>query len=149
MVSLMRVFILLITSFLLKRVTNPSMIYHWIRSQSLFKLYMIKAVNEILDRILKGYGQMITENFARAMIAKNDVRDRCTAVIAMIIYGLFHSFILSIEMFTIHVVLTSSQESIYSFLFYNNFTEMKIYVFKKVDIAGQYELAAVDMVERF
>ena len=110
---------------------------------------MIKAVNEILDRILKGYGQMITENFARAMIAKNDMRDRCTAVIAMIIYGLFHSFILSIEMFTIHVVLTSSQESIYSFLFYNNFTEMKIYVFKKVDIAGQYELAAVDMVERF
>lgn len=109
---------------------------------------MIKAVNEVLDRILKGYGYMITENFARAML-KNNTIDRCTANFAMVVYGLCHSFILAIEMFTIHVVLTSSQESIFSFLFYNNFTEMKIYVFKKVDIAGQYELASVDMVERF
>lgn len=44
------------------------MIYHWIRSQSLFKLYMIKAVNEVIDRILKGYGHLVTENFARAML---------------------------------------------------------------------------------
>lgn len=67
----------------------------------------------------------------------------------MIVHGTIHSFIMAMEMFTIHVVLTSSQESIYSFLFYNNFNEVKIWVFKKQEISGLYDLASVDAVERF
>jgi Eukaryotic membrane protein family len=46
--------------------TNPSVIYHTLRGQSTFKLYMIKAVNEIVDLILKGYGQSIIDNFTRS-----------------------------------------------------------------------------------
>jgi hypothetical protein len=34
----------------------------------MFKLYMIKAVNEIVDTILKGYGQSIIENFSRSIL---------------------------------------------------------------------------------
>ena len=72
--TFLRCIILIISSLLLKKITNPSMIYHWIRSQSLFKLYMIKAVNEVLDRILKGYGALILDNFARSM-KTNDIKD--------------------------------------------------------------------------
>lgn len=75
--------------------------------------------------------------------------DKLLAAVGMCIYSTVHSFILLMEMFTIHVVLTSSQESIFSFLFYNNFNEIKIYVFKKYDKAGLYELASVDAIERF
>ena len=111
---------------------------------------MIKAVNEVIDRILKGYGLLMTENFARAMVKKEGgTYDQLTATIGMILYGTIHALILCMEMFTIHVVLTSSKESIYSFLFYNNFNEIKIYVFKKFDIAGLYDLASFDAVERF
>ena len=151
-----RIIILIINAFLLKKITNPSTIYHWIRGQSVFKLYMIKGVNEVIDLMLKGFGQGIIENFTRAMmrdfnennsevsnnedqysnyilnkIMWNPVFDKLTAIISMIIYGTAHSFILAMEMFTMHVVLTSSNESIYSFLFYNNFSELKTVVFKK------------------
>lgn len=34
---------------------------------------MIKAVNEIVDLLLRGYGQGIADNFARAML--NDGKD--------------------------------------------------------------------------
>ena len=71
------------------------------------------------------------------------------AILGMIVYGTIHSFILAMEMFTLHVVLTSSTESIYSFLFYNNFSEVKITVFKKSDVAGLFQYAVNDGVERF
>ena len=66
--NLTRLIILVTNAYLLKKITNPSTIYHWIRGQSLFKLYMIKAVNEILDLLLKGFGYGIVENFSRAMV---------------------------------------------------------------------------------
>lgn len=139
---------MIVCSIVLKRFTNPSMIYHWIRGQSLFKLYMIKAVNEIVDLLLKGYGHGIMENFSRAMKTRNGL-DWIIASFGVMIYSLIHSFILTMEMFTLHVVLTSSPPSIYSFLFYNNFTEVKITVFKKCDAFGLYQYACNDSVERF
>ena len=59
-------------------------------------------------------------------------------ILGMIIYTCIHSYIITLEMFTLHVAITSSEESVLSFLFYNNFTELKITVFKKVDIPGLY-----------
>jgi Eukaryotic membrane protein family len=69
-------------------------------------------------------------------------------VIAMIIYTWIHALLLTLEMFTLHVALTSSDDSVFSFLFYNNFAELKITVFKKVDVAGLYQYACNDGVER-
>lgn len=69
-------------------------------------------------------------------------------VIGMTIYTIMHAALLTLEMFTLHVAITSSEESVFSFLFYNNFTELKITVFKKVDVAGLYQYAANDSVER-
>jgi hypothetical protein len=109
---------------------------------------MIKAVNEIVDLLLKGYGHGIMENFSRAMKTRNGL-DWIIASFGVMIYSLIHSFILTMEMFTLHVVLTSSPPSIYSFLFYNNFTEVKITVFKKCDAFGLYQYACNDSVERF
>ena len=121
-----------VSSYMLVQITNPSKIYHTLRGQSIFKLYMIKAVNEILDLLLKGYGRGVIDNFARAQIRSNRY-DLATATLGLTIYTTMHSFILCLEMFTLHVVLTSSPDSILSFLFYNNFTEVKITVFKKCD----------------
>lgn len=160
LIGFVRVFVLVVCTCALKRITNPSAIYHWIRSQSLFKLYMIKAVNEVLDRMLKGYGHLMMDNFARVMLRSLTLKmnkvefarcllDKIVATVGVIIYSVVHSFILSMEMFTIHVVTTSSSvENIYSFLFYNNFSEIKMFVFKKQSQAGLYEMASYDAVER-
>ena len=71
---IIRVIVMILGSIILARITNPSVIYHQMRGQGLFKLYMIKAVNEIVDLLLKGCGQGITDNFARAMSSNNQAR---------------------------------------------------------------------------
>ena len=167
--NLTRFIIIVINAYLLNKFTNPSTVYHWIRGQPLFKLHMIKAVNEIIDLLLKGFGHGIVENFSRAMLRDineqeeesnkdksslnkiiwHPLFDKVTAILSMIVYGTSHSFILAMEMFTMHVVLTSSNDSISSFLFYNNFSEVKITVFKKCDIPGLFQYACNDGVERF
>lgn len=118
---------------------------------------MIKAVNEIFDLLLKGYGRGVLDNFARAVLQYKSSTKCCgsanydffTATLGLFIYSFLHGLILCMEMFTLHVVLTSSPDSILSFLFYNNFGEVKITVFKKCDMAGLYQYANNDVVERF
>ena len=51
-------------------------------------------------------------------------------------------------MFCLHVALTSSSDGILSFMFYNNFAEVKITVFKKTDTSGLFTTATNDSVER-
>ena len=139
---------------MLIHLTNSSVIYHWIRGQSLFKLYMIKAVIEISDLLFKGFGQAVIENFARDfyMLQKDNtpanVLRKGIDIVAMIAYTLVHAILLTFEMFTLHVALTSNGDSVFSFVFYNNFAELKITVFKKVDVAGLYQYACNDGVER-
>jgi hypothetical protein len=115
---------------------------------------MIKAVIEISDMLFKGFGQAILENLFRDYYLLQNERSlhsyakRFIDIASVIAYATFHSLLLTMEMFTIHVALTSSDDSVFSFLFYNNFTELKITVFKKVDIPGLYQYACNDGVER-
>jgi hypothetical protein len=99
---------------------------------------MIKAVIEISDLLFKGFGHALLENFARDFYMNYPIFRKFLDIIALIVYVWVHSCLLTLEMFTLHVALTSSEDSIFSFLFYNNFTELKITVFKKVDTAGLY-----------
>ena len=105
---------------------------------------MIKAVIEISDLLFKGFGHAIIENMARDFYMLQNQSDilsilkRILDVVAMICYTFVHSILLTIEMFTLHVALTSNGDSVFSFVFYNNFSELKITVFKKVDIPGLY-----------
>ena len=156
---LIRIIVILTSSIILLNITNPSVIYHSLRAQGLFKLYMLKAVCEIFDILLKGYGMGILENFSRSLYIFSTHKqaesticqklDLFAAVIGLTIYTTLHSFVLCFEMFTIHVVLTSSFDSLFSFLFYNALCEIKITVFKKCDIQGLYTYASNDSVERF
>ena len=162
-VMAIRVLTIVLSAQILNSLTNPSMIYHSLRGQGTFKLYMIKAVIEISDLLLKGYGKGVLDNFARAVVLfkadfskdkshqflKSLNGDLIGASLGLFVYSTLHGLILCMEMFTLHVGLTSSPDSILSFLFYNNFGEVKITVFKKCDIAGLYQYANNDVVERF
>ena len=67
----------------------------------------------------------------------------------MILYTSLHSFVLAMEGFIIHVVLTMSAESALQFVVLNNFGELKISVFKKCGFTELYQYAVNDGVERF
>ena len=116
---------------------------------------MIKGVYEILDMLLKGYGNGIIENYMRAMgqnplsLSRSSILDKLKAIIGLLVYSIFHSFILCLEMFTLHVVLNGNLESIISFIFINNFAEVKITVFKKCTPSALYQYISNDAVERY
>ena len=95
---------------------------------------------EISDLLMKGFGHAMMENIARDFYAgeQASLLQKVLDIFGMILYSSLHSYILTLEMFTLHAAITSSEESVFSFLFYNNFSELKITVFKKVDIAGLY-----------
>ena len=80
-VDAIRLAIILIGAYFLVMFTNPSIIYHSLRGQNLFKLQMIKAVNEIIDALLKGYGNGVVENFSRSIIQYNTGKTRLNDVI--------------------------------------------------------------------
>jgi hypothetical protein len=67
----------------------------------------------------------------------------------MIFYVSAHSFILCMEQFTLHVVVTSNIEQVMAFILCNNFGEIKISVFKKVGFEDLYKYVVNDSVERF
>jgi len=154
LIILIRLLIIFAGSYILLTITNPSVIYHSLRGQALFKITMVKAVNEIIDLILKGYGLGVIDNFSRAMaqsplsLSQSSLLDKAAATLGLLIYSIIHSGIMLLEMFTLHVILTSSQTDLVSFLFYNQFTEIKISVFKKANIDALYQYAINDGTER-
>ena len=54
--DVIRVLIIAVSTIALIHLTPPSFIYHWIRGQDNFKLYLLKAVFEISDLLLKNLG---------------------------------------------------------------------------------------------
>jgi len=130
-----RVSAILFSTVMLLRFTNPSVIYHWIRGQGTFKLYLLKAVFEISDLLLKGASLGIIENFSRDF-QLNSMFRKITATISLMFGTLLHSMVLTMEMFIVHVSLTSSADACFSYVFYNCFGEIKISVFKKCDFGA-------------
>ena len=69
-------------------------------------------------------------------------------IILLWIYTLVHSYILLVQMLTLNSVLKSSPDTFFLFLLSNNFTEIKIYVFKKTDAYKLYDIGTRDTNER-
>lgn len=109
------------------------MVYHWIRGQGNFKLYLLKAVCEIAGILLIKVGQGVVDNLNRELLLADlhvvkyrtirSVRKpdpsaeartqeylfrfgREKAVIALAAYTWLHAMTITFEMFIIHVVLT-------------------------------------------
>jgi len=70
------------------------------------------------------------------------------SVILVCIYTLIHSYILLMQMLTLNSVIKSGQDTFFLFLLSNNFTEIKIYVFKKTDAFKLFEICTRDSIER-
>lgn len=61
---------------------------------------------------------------------------------------MLHSWVLTIEMLIVHVVLTLDYAKWLQFCIMNSFTELKISVLKKNDCAGLFEHANNDAMDR-
>ena len=150
-----RVLVIVLSTLITIEVTKPSALYHWMRSQTDYKLIFIKQVFEILHTMLTQIGVLIMQNFSRefqmtetseAIVSKNYHRTK--AVLSLLVYAVMHSVVLTYEMLIIHVVLTLESQTQFAFVFINCLGEVKLSAFKKCDYNGLFEYANADAADR-
>ena len=146
--DLSRTCICLLTTAMLWHYTNSSTIYHWIRGQGNFKLYLLKALFSVADFLFRATG-IANYTFYCSEFHQPRSRRKIYVTLWLTIIVSFHSFCLLMEMFVIHVALTMSTDSCFVYVLIDCFKELTLQVFKKADYIFLFNCALDDSVERF
>jgi hypothetical protein len=126
-----------------------SRVYHYIRGQTLIKLYVLTAMLEVFDRLLGSFGQDAFESLHVQTkdhpLKWNNILTYCVVSL----YVIIHSTIYFIYAATLLVAINSAEQQLITVLFLNNFAEIKSFVFKKFDRISLFQLTCGDITERF
>ena len=146
--DLIRGILLLIGSSVL-RLLHMSRVYHYIRGQTIIKLYVLTSMLEVLDRLFGSFGQDLFESLY-VQTNKNPMQLSVLATfLVTAIYVVIHSSIYFIHIATLLVTVNSAEQALLAVLFLNNFSEIRSFVFKKFDRISVMQLSFADTTERF
>lgn len=157
---------ILVVYFMLCFVDLPQM-YHWIRGQSMFKLYVVFNILEIFEKLCCSVGDDILAsmytagfNLVACLFKEHRVslfpselilwmgRFAIEFVISFI-YVLVHSVVLIVHIITLNVAINSNDASLMVLLVSNNFVELKSSAFKRFSVQNLFQISSNDMVELF
>eukprot|EP00940_MAST-03C_sp_MAST-3C-sp2_P000917 g917.t1 len=142
--------ILLCTACSLLYFVRMSLVYHYLRSQSGIKLYVLFGILDIFDRLCTSIGQDCIEALHSATMIRNT--RRCTLAINFIVallYVLVHSMLKFVQLVTLNVAMNSKSNAVLTLVISSNFAEMKSLVFKRFDESNVFQISCADIVERF
>ncbi len=128
-----------------------SIVYHYLRSQSGIKLYVLFGILDIFDRLLTSIGQDVIEALHTTTlrgITKNKLRIVLDFFSAMT-YILIHSMLKFVQLVTLNVAMNSKSNAVLTLVISSNFAEMKSLVFKRFDESNVFQISCADIVERF
>lgn len=126
-----------------------SSIYHLIRGQNFFKLYVLFNILTIFDKLCCSLGEDILDSlFYSAQLRFFSFKTLLDLIIASI-YMVIHSLVLYLQIVSLNVAINSNNSALVSLLISNNFLELKSNVFKKYTKAQLFQIASSDIVERF
>ncbi|CAI2364052.1 unnamed protein product [Moneuplotes crassus] len=125
--------------------SNISSIYHWIKGKAFIKLLTLYVIMDLSDVLSRSVGKDLIYCLARDVFYKKNC---VKATILLCIHTLAHTYILLFQMLTLNSVLKSSVDTFFLFLLSNNFTEIKVFVFKKTDSLKLFDIATRDVTER-
>ena len=128
---------------------NISILYHWIRSQSMVKLYLVVAMVEVFDRLMCSLGQDCLDSLYWNTTRRPKSSRLLVSALVVLIYTALHSFLLFVHVATLNVAMNSDDQALLSLLIGGNFAEIKGTVFKKYNKASLFKIAASDICERF
>ena len=151
--DLMRGVIIVLASTALQML-NMSRVYHYIRGQTMIKLYVLTSMLEILDKLLSSFGQDAFDSLnwrSRTFHVSRweDYYQTALALVVVATYVVCHSTTYFIHVATLTVAINSNEQALITVLILNNFAEIKGFVFKKFDKTNLFQLACSDIVERF
>jgi Eukaryotic membrane protein family len=124
-------------------------LYHWIRGQSMIKLYVIIAMVEIFDRLFSSLGQDCLDSMYWNTVSRPRSRRFLVSVVVVLLYAAFHALILFVHVATLNVAMNSADHALLTLLISGNFAEIKSTVFKKYNKAALFKITAQDVCERF
>ncbi len=126
-----------------------SILYHMIRSQSMFKHYLLVAMVEVFDRLMCSLGQDCYDSLYWNTTRRPRSSRLIVSVLLVLVYTALHSFLLFVHVATLNVAMNSSDQALLSLLIGGNFAEIKSTVFKKYNKATLFKITASDICERF
>eukprot|EP00941_MAST-03F_sp_MAST-3F-sp1_P004061 g4061.t1 len=141
--------LMLITCYALQFV-HMSRIYHYIRTQSVIKLYLLFGMLDIFDRLFTALGQDVLQSLYYA--TRYEPRHKFRTLVQFLFaqaYVLAHSGLKFVQLVTLTVAINSTSNAVLTLLISNNFTEMKSLVFKRFDESNVFQISCADVVERF
>lgn len=150
--------IALVSGVTLLQQADISLIYHMIRGQGIFKLYVIYNVLEVFDKLCQSFGGDVMQ----ALFNSADRLANCPPesteywlwrfildeVLAMAA-SILHSFILLAQAITLSTCIVAHNNALFAMLVSNNFAEIKSNVFKRYNKDNVHNLVHMDSIERF
>lgn len=126
---------------------DMSRVYHYIRGQSVLKLYVLFNMLQIVDRLCTSFGEDILEALA-ASVGRGWFHTAAQLAVSCW-YCVLHSVVLFAMTVTLNVSVNSNNSSLFVLLVSNNFVELKSSVFKRFRPPNLFQVSCSDVVERF
>ena len=140
-------FVLLLLSWYCLSLLPMSRLYHYIRGQSVLKLYVLFNMLQISDRLFASIGEDILDALFSSLHLPLTHLAFHLAISA--VYTSLHALLLFAQVITLNVSVNSDNSSLFILLVSNNFVELKSAVFKRFDANNLFQIACSDVVERF
>eukprot|EP00667_Euglena_gracilis_P011860 EG_transcript_12137 len=130
--------------------TDYSTVYHFVRGESVLKLYVIFNVLDVFDKLCCAFGQDVLDAVLFAFLY-TDLRRIwcCLAFLAAALYVCGHALIIFLQLITLNVALNSENNALFTLLVSSNFVELKSNVFKRCGKENLFQISCSDIVERF
>ena len=147
--DVLRATLIVTTCIALQRV-HMSRIYHYIRTQSVIKLYLLFGMLDIFDRLFTALGQDVLQTlyYSTRYEPRHTLQGLMHFLYAQV-YVLLHSTLKFVQLVTLTVAINSTSNAVLTLLISSNFTEMKSLVFKRFDESNVFQISCADIVERF
>ena len=145
--DLIRVSVLVVAVWVFNASIDFSAVYHYVRAQSLLKLYFIFNMLEILERLVRSWGNDLVDGMVWSVVSPSSswasVGIHWSVVL---VYSLLHAYMHFWRVMIISVAILTNDIMIV--LVTNNFNELKGSVFKKAEPRSVYPIVSSDIVER-
>ncbi|CAA7394899.1 unnamed protein product [Spirodela intermedia] len=128
------------------QLTDISLIYHIIRGQGTVKLYVVYNVLEILDNLLRSFGEDVLQ------VLFNSIEGAATCSPDSLTFELMRYIldqVIAIIAITLSTCVIAHNNALLALLISNNFAEIKSNVFKRVSKDNIHSLVCHDIIERF
>ena len=145
--DLLRTCVLIVAAIIFNASIDFSAVYHYIRAQSLLKLYFIFNMMEIIERLVRSWGNDLVDGMIRCAVSSNrSLLSLALHCLVVVTYTTLHSIIHFWRVMIISVAILANDMLIV--LLTNNFNELKGTVFKKNEPRSVYPVLTSDVVER-